>query len=688
MALDLQKSIDTVNVVTELDEDLRGKISDYVLSGVEADERSREPWMTKNEEYLKMALQVCEQKSFPWPNAANVKYPLLTIAGLQFQARAMPAILGDGKGLVRGKVIGYDPSGIKAEKAERIGKHMSFQLLEEMPDWEADMDKLLLVVPLCGTAFKKVYWDDYSNKSVIDLVFPDNLIVNYWAKSMETARRITQRLYLYHNEVISRQRAGKYIDEDIPAPQFIGESQEKEALQKKRFSEQDEGSIPHEILECHTYWDMDEDGYEEPWIFTVDRASRMLLRAVPNFDLKSIRKNAENKIIEIRPNQYFVKYGFIPSPDGGFYDVGFGILLGSLNETASTLINQLLDAGTMANTGGGLLGKGIKLKGGQLSFGPNEWKQIQFTGDDLRKHVFPLPIREPSSVLLSLLQLIISSGKEIISISEISTGKLPGQNTPATTTLSSIEEGLKLFNSIYKRIYRAEKNELRLLFKLNQKYLDEEAYFNILDAQTGQSFTGQVSKEEDYNDETIDVVPTADPNTVSESIRLIKSQQLVELIPLGGVNPVVASQRILQALDIPNPQELMPQPQPDPKTQAIQMKAQADQQKSQLEQQMMIMEMEVEKMKAQVDLMKKQAELEMDQRKMGMESAKQVMDMRLSQEKFQQEAEMMKGKHAMTMMGEVDKMQLRKAQNEQKMKELKSGGATRGRPNNKQRRLG
>lgn len=673
--MDLQKPLDNANVVDTLDEETRDKIASYVVTGVEQDEASRKPWQDANENYLKMALQVIESKSFPWPNAANVKYPLITIAALQFQARAMPAILGDGKSLVKGKVVGYDPSGLKAEKAERIGKHMSYQLLEKIDNWECDMDKLLLIVPICGTAFKKIYFDDFSQASKIDLILPDNLIINYWAKSLKDARRITHRLFLYHNEVISRQRDGKYIDEELPAPQVKQESQEKESLQAKTFSSNTppEIDIPHEMLECHTYWDMDEDGYEEPWIFTVERQSRKLMRAVPNFDLSKIRKNSKNEIVEIKPMNYFVKYGFIPSPDGGFYDVGFGILLGSLNETASTTINQLLDAGTMATTGGGMLGKGIKLKGGRLTFSPNEWKQVQFSGDDLRKHIFPLPVKEPSPVLLQLLQLVIASGKEIISISEISTGKLPGQNTPATTTLSSIEEGLKLFNSIYKRIWRAEKEELKLLFRLNSQYLEDEEYFNVLDEKEGVTFTGKVSREEDYNEESLDVVPTADPNTVSDSIRLIKAQQLTELIPLGAVDPVKAGQRVLIAMDQPNPQELIPQPQPDPKMQTEQMKQQSLMQKAQLEERQMIMEMEMKKLEVQMDMMKKQLEIQFKQKELGMKNIESVLDMQMSREKFKQEAEQQKMQHQMDMFGEADKLMMRRKENEEKMKERSSG---------------
>jgi len=671
------------NVAPELDETLKSDIGSYLCARIEEDEESREPWIKKNEDYLKMALQIAETKSFPWPRSANVKFPLLTIAALQFQARAMPAILGDGKGLVKGKVIGYDPSGEKAEKAERIGKHMSYQLLEEIVGWEDDMDKLLMVLPICGTAFKKVYYDGFTKKISIDLIYPNDLIVNYWAKDLKTCRRITERFYLYHNEVISRQRDGTYDDVDIEHTSVQGEGQATDLREAKRFNTSDSKDIPHEMLEVHTWWDMDEDGYEEPWIFTIERNTRKVVRAVANFDLKSIRQNPKGEIVEIIPKEYYVKYGFIPSPDGGFYNVGFGILLGPLNETASTVINQLLDAGTMATTGGGLLGKGIKLKGGQVSFAPNEWKQVQFTGDDLRKHIFPLPVREPSPVLLQLLQMIVVSGKEIISISEISTGKLPGQNTPATTTMSSIEEGLKLFNSIYKRIWRSQSSELKFLFSLNKNYLEDEAYFTVLDHKEGVTFTGQVNRQEDYNDASLDVIPTADPNTVSDAIRLIKAQQLIELIPLGGIDPAKATQRVLQAMDQPNPQELEPQPQgPDPKVQALEKKGEIDQQKAQQEMQIKEREAQIdermEQMKIRIKAMEAQIKLQTEQERLRLKDRESGIASRISAQKHQQEIEQEQEKHDLDMMSDYDKMIMRRKENEQKMKEKANGNGRSG----------
>jgi chaperonin GroES len=665
--MEMDRVVHQLNIAPELEDDLKNEIGSYLCARVDEDEASREPWKKRNEEYLKMALQVAESKSFPWPRAANVKFPLLTIASLQFQARAMPAILGDGKALVKGKVVGYDPGGLKAEKAERIGKHMSFQLLEEITNWEDDMDKLLLSLPICGTIFKKIYYDGFTKKTSIDLVYPDNLIVNYWAKDLKTARRITEKFYLYHNEVISRQRDGTYDDVDISTPPSMGEGSAADLRESKVFTSGDSKDIPHEMLEVHTYWDIDEDGYEEPWIFTIERNTRKLVRAVANFDLKSIRKNPKGEIVEITPKEYYVKYGFIPSPDGGFYNVGFGILLGPLNETASTAINQLLDAGTMATTGGGLLGKGIKLKGGQVAFAPNEWKQVQFTGDDLRKHIFPLPVREPSPVLLNLLQMIVAAGKEIISISEISTGKLPGQNTPATTTMSSIEEGLKLFNSIYKRIWRAQKKELSLLFSVNKDYLDDEVYFNILDAKEGQNSMGKVNRREDYNTASLDVIPTADPTTVSDSVRLIKAQQIIELIPLGGIDPAQATQRVLKAMDQPNPQELMPQPQgPDPKVEAMQMKSQMDQQKAQ-------QDMQIREKEAMIELQMKQMEMRMKALEAQLKLQTKTEELRLKERDSGIAETALLRKHAIEEVAGYDKIQMKREEHKQKLKERADG---------------
>lgn len=627
MAINLDQLMQSVNVAKSLPEEERKKIAEDVYRGVNSDIESRRPWYNANINALKMALQIKENKSFPWPNAANVKYPLVTIASLQFQARAY-ANLVDTKNMVRGKVNGYDPSGEKAEKAERIGKHMTYQLMDKIENWDEDMDTLLIVLPVSGSAFKKVYYSNRNERETIDLVLPQDLVVNYWAKTLNSAKRVSHFYPLYHDEILSRMKEGIYLDiEDFPSAQYSPRPLDEDKL--KQLTPEPSGDPedhPHQICECHVKLDLDKDGILEPYVVVIDWETRTLLRIAPNFNKAGIITNNKGEVIEVKPRTYFVHYKFIPSPDGGFYGLGFGLLLGNLNETASTTINQLLDAGTWSITAGGFMTRSIKIKGGQVGFSPNEWKQISFTGDDIRKSLLPLPVREPSPVLFQLLQFIDQKANQIISISEISTGKLPGQNTPATTTMTSVQEGLRLFTSIYKRIYRSLKQELRLLFDVNKENLTDKEYFTFLDA--GGAFQTEQVSAEDYNDEDLDIIPVADPNTTSESIRLIKAQQLVELIPLGGVDPAKASQRVLEALDIPNPQELMPQPQgPDPKTQQIQAKMQADQQKAQ-------MDMQAQQLKIQTDLIKEKIKIGAMERKAELETQIKLQEAKLDEMKM------------------------------------------------------
>lgn len=679
MPIDIEREINSINLTDKLEEEDLNKLGVDLVQQVEDDINTRKPWYDTNMEYLKMALQVKERKSFPWANAANVKYPLITIASLQFQARAYAGIV-DAKNFVKGKVIGYDPGGVKAEKAERISKHMTYQLLDKIENWDEDMDRLLLILPISGSVFKKVYYSQRYKKEMIDIVLPQDLVVNYWAKGLESARRITHIYDLFHDDLISRQKEGIYRKIDVAEPNWKSRGADNDKLSQMQPAPADRQNVPHKIFEIHTKLDLDEDDVLEPYIITVDHESKTVLRISPNYDTTSILKNTKGEIIEIKPREYFVHYKFIPSPDGGFYGVGFGLLLGNLNETASTVINQLLDAGTMATTAGGFLTKSIKLKGGNVGFQPNEWKQVSFTGDDIKKNILPLPVREPSPVLFNLLGFIDQKGGQVISISEISTGKLPGQNTPAATTLTSVEEGLKLFTSIYKRVYRSLKKELSLLFVINSQYLSDEEYFTILDSD-GTLEQQQVSKD-DYNLDDVDVVPVADPNAASDALRLIKAQQIVELIPLGAVNPAVAGQRILEAMDIPNPQELVPPPQQDPKVQAVQMKAQMDQQKGQ-------MDMEIAKQKMMFDFIEKQLELKFKAQELQMEMQAKQQDMKFKQIEsmlnmqasgMQHQQSMQQQREQAAMDREVgqDNLSLKKEQNAIKRKEMQSRGSQSG----------
>lgn len=623
----LEELLNSANVADKLTEEELDKIADDLVKRIQEDIRSMDGWTRKYNDYVKLALQIKEKKSFPWPNAANTKYPLLTMAALQFHARMYPAVV-NGKSIVKGKVIGYDPTGEKAKRAERVGKFQTYQLMEQIHNWDEDMDKLGLVLPIAGCVFKDISWDSVDERINVELVLPTDMIVNYWAKSMDDARRITRRLYYYENTIKEFQAEKLFLDVELSPPVARSKSPEEDKNQGRTFYGSDENDLPYEIWKCQTWLDLDKDKYKEPYIVYIEPNDKKILRIQPNYELADVRKTSSGKISRIRAKRNFIKFDFIPAPDGGLFGVGFGLLLGSLNEVVNTNINQLIDQGTMHTTGGGFLGKGVRMAGGALTFEPNEWKILPVVGDDIKKNVFPLPVREPSDVLLQLMQFLVQSGKEVIAISEIATGKLPGQNTPATTTITSVEEGMKIFTAIYKRIHRQLKKEFKRIFELNSVHITDEEYFQVLDSSGGVMDEGMVSAE-DFNSEDVDVAPESDPNVASDVLRLTKAQQLVELIPLGAVDPAKAGMRILEALDVPNPQELAPQPQPDPAVMKAQADIQAKQQIAQVEMRMKEMELQFKQKEGEMKLQLKQMELQLKEVEMHMNA-------QISQQQHQQ----------------------------------------------------
>lgn len=571
MSLDfILENIDKVNIAEDLDQETLDKIGRYVKEGYNNDVRSRSDWEDRNEQYLKLATQVKEDKNTPWPGAANIKYPLLSTAIQAFAARAYPALVPNANP-VRGRVVGYDEDGSKATKAINIGKHMSFQLMEEMYEWEDDMDRLCHIVPLVGCCFKKTYFSPLEERNVSELVLPNDLVVDYYAKNLETAYRKTQRIYLNGNELYERIASGIYLDADAHRP-TASEAANPVSAEVHGVSAPGtvDGSTDKVMLECHTYWDLDDDGYEEPYIITIDESTGKVFRIAARYNAEGIKTNTKNELVRIIPTEYFTKFSFLPSPDGSFYDIGFGGLLTPINETINTTINQLLDAGTMSNMQGGFLSRGIRVKGGDYRFRPGEWKTVNSTGDDLKKGILPLPLRDPSSVLFQLLGMMEQAGRVLSSTVDAMVGEDSGQNQKATTTIAKIREGSRVFNAIYKRMHRSLKKEFKKLFELNKTYLPDEAYFVVLDP--GQEKVSKIGRS-DYQDNAADVVPTSDPNVATEQERLAKAAGLFEMIQLGTINPAVATKRMLEAQDQPGIGELMTMPPPPPNIQLEMAKA-------------------------------------------------------------------------------------------------------------------
>ena len=607
------------NIATLLcDEDLK-TIGMHVVRDFDNDLMSRSSWEKRTEASLKLALQVAENKNFPWANASNVKFPLITIAALQYHARSYP-VLVDSDLPVKCRVVGDDKDGLKALRSTRVEQHMSYQLLEEDEDWESEMDKVLITQPIIGCAFKKTYYDPICKHNISENVLAKDLVVNYWTKSLDTADRVSHGLQMTKNEIYERVARGLWLDVSEGRQQqsmsAMGNplQQAQDKAQGLTPPEPNDSSTPIEIIEQHCHIDFDDDGYAEPYIVYVRRDSRKVARIVARYIDKDVERNKEGTILSIKGEQYFTKYPFIPSPDGGFYDLGFGVLLGPLNESINTIINQLVDAGTLSNTAGGFLSRGIKLRGGNYSFNPMEWKHVDTTGDDLRKGIVPLPVREPSQVMFTLLNLLINYGERIGGAVDIMTGQNPGQNTPAETTRTMAEQGMKIFNGIFKRTHRSLKQEFRKLYRLNQIFITEDTSF-VSDAKS----SGMILAS-DYEGPVTDVMPTADPSVTSDAQRLNQAAAIAQRVAAtpGLYNRYEAEYTFLKAMKVTNIEKILPDPKGpnavpppvNPKIQIEQLKQQAKQASDQLTMKMALLKLMSEAELNQAQIQKLEAEAE------------------------------------------------------------------------------
>ncbi len=534
-----------------IDEETLSELGRTALTGYEIDKQSISEWEADLKDVRKLAAQETQDKTYPWPNASNVKYPLITVAALQFNARAYPTIINNNNiALIR--TIGQDQDGQKAKRAARISKHMSVQLTEEMDGWEADMDSLLAALPIDGIAFKKVYFDSIEQKNAAEFVSATDLIVNQSTKSLKYAPRISMLMSLYPYEIQERINGGIFREwrDEIP---------EDESEQK-----------PIEFIEQHCRMDLDNDGYSEPYIVTLTKEGGEVVRVVANYRAEDINEK-DGDIIKIDPTQYFVKYQCFPDPEGGFYSKGFGMLLKPISESIDSILNQLIDAGHLANTGGGFLAKGFRVKSGQLRFTPGEWKKVDVAGGSLRDGILPLPVPQPSSVLFTLLGTLLEAGKEISSVQDVMTGAANAQNTSPTTVVSLIEQGMKVYTAIFKRIYRSLKEELVLLYGLNGLYLAEDSYINILDEQ-------EPISTEDYEDKSFDIRPAADPTMATDIQKAGKAQFLQQFMADPRMNFPELQKEVFLAMGFDDPEKyLAPPPEgPTPEQQLIMQKEAAE----------------------------------------------------------------------------------------------------------------
>tara|TARA_R110000868_G_scaffold108114_3_gene295538 strand:- start:993 stop:3140 length:2148 start_codon:yes stop_codon:yes gene_type:complete len=588
---DLMAAIQSPNLAFDLPDDVLARIGAKVVEEHDIDENSRVEagWVKRYDSAMKLALQVAEQKNTPWPNASNVKFPLISTAAIQFNARAYSALV-DGPDLVKGAVRGR-PTPEKQERASRIGKHMSYQLLEEMDDWEEDTDRLLMQLPIVGCAFRKSWFDPIKGYNCSHLVSAKDFVVNYMTKDLSTCPRATHVLTFHPHEVKEKMRSGLWLDVDLGRPTDAANDDE----------------APHTFYEQHRLWDMDDDDYPEPYTVTVEKETGKVVRIVARYDERGIMQGEDGTIVRIMPTQTFTKYGFIPAPDGSFYDLGFGTLLNPLQETINTTINQMIDAATLSNLGGGFIGDGVSIKSGNQAFRPGEWRKVAANGGSLRDNIVPLPVKEPSSVLFSLLGMLIDAAKEVTATQDILSGDAGKGTMPVGTVTAVIEQGLKTFTAIVKRLHRALKKELGILYALNGRYLDEEAYFTFQDQE------GAVARQ-DYMAGDCDVVPVSDPNMATDMQRMNNAQMIMGVAAQAGGNVQEAGKMALESARVPMadiervfPKQEGPKP-PDPKMIEVQAKAMLDERRVDIEEATAVVanakvEAEIEALQAQLAMM-------------------------------------------------------------------------------------
>jgi len=594
--ISMEDILKTENLCDLLDENTQTEISQQVFSDYNNDLTSCSSKMKELQEVMKLAMIISEQKTYPWTGASNIIYPLIANACVEFGATCYPEIIKDGQ-VVKAKVIGKDDGqqmkdadgipmtnpedgkpimqnvGVKKARGDRVATAMNFQLMEEQTWWEKDTDKLVNALPCVGDLYKKVYYDPIKEMPVSELIFPDKLIINNGARDIDSAI-VTQIIDLYPQEIMQRIRSEMFCDFDFD---FETDQQESDNVDQQTSTDMrltDKVGINtklHVFLEQHTFLDLDDDGFPEPYIVTVHSNSAKVVRIVKRFEKENIKYNRKGEVKDIIAQKYFVHYSFIPSPDGSFFSLGFGHLLLNMNNAINTTLNQLIDAGHLSITGGGFISKGFgKSKAGRMALAPGEWKIIDAGSDDLRAGIVPIPHPEPSSVLFTLLGALIDAGKGLGMLSDVLSGENSG-NIQATTMISMVEQGMKQFRSIYKRIYKSEKDEFRLLYNENSKFLSNEKYAEILDEPLL-----EVDVKGDFDKKGYDICPVADIDAVTNFQRMAMAQFFMTFLQDPFTDPIELRKRIFSAANVEDIDKLVvpPAPQVDPALQIAQIQAQ------------------------------------------------------------------------------------------------------------------
>jgi chaperonin GroES len=540
-----------INLANELSDKKRKEIAESVLDGYQTDLSSRSEWESRHANWSKLYSLQRDPKNFPWEDCSNVALPMLTMACMQYQARAYEALLPS-KNISKSFPVGEETE--DKAKAERTEKYRNFLIDFRIKEFRKSMDVTLLKMSIEGCVIRKTYYDSVKGRLVSDYLSPTDFVVNYATRYLEDSERYTQNLYKSVNTIKILQKKGIYLPVDLSEPGNTAVDEVK--LQHLKNvgltpSSSSDNISPRLILEQHTYIDLgNSGGIKEPMIATVDYESGELLRLVSRRHPK-----APNEVME-----YFTKYDFIPNPDG-FYGYGFGLLLEGPNESVNSIINQLIDSGTLQNLQGGFTLSGSGAKKGDIEFQMGMFKELKLKGDDIRKAILPFNFGSPSQVLFSLLGGLQDYANRLTTVTETQTGALPSSDTSATAVAAAIEQGTKVFSSIHKRTHQSLAEELYKVDRLLSLYLDLDEYYRVvINDNTVKQFGGNkadtlavISKDFDT---PLDVRPVSDSNIISRQEKAAKAQFVYNTIlsnPLTANDPesiYLATVNLMKVLDI------------------------------------------------------------------------------------------------------------------------------------------
>ena len=547
-----------INLAEVLGDDVLASIASDLLSSIKGDKQSRSEWEKTYTDGLKyLGMKFDDARSQPFEGSSGVIHPILAEAVTQFQAQAYKEML-PAKGPVKTEIVGARTVEIE-NQAERVQEFMNYYIMNVMEEYDPELDQMLFYLPLAGSAFKKVYFDVVLNRAISKFIPPEDLIVPYEAADISSAERITHVINMSSNEIKKQQLSGFYANVDIGSDGYAEDMSEvEEAIDEiQGMSPSYKENRNRTVYEVHTVLDI--EGFEDvdatgnptglklPYIVTIEDSSEKVLSIRRNYNETDPLKNKIN---------YFVQYKFMPGL--GFYGLGLSHMIGGLSKASTSILRQLIDAGTLANLPAGFKARGMRIRDEDDPLQPGEFRDIDTTGGSLRENLIPLPIKEPSNVLMQLLGLLVDSGKRFAAIADMNVGDMNAA-MPVGTTVALLERGTKVMSAIHKRLHYSQKLEFNLLAKVFGESLPPIYNYAI---GTGSNEV----KQQDFDDR-VDIIPVSDPNIFSQSQRVTLAQELLQRVQSnpqvhGPMGIYEAYRRMYAALGVDNVEALL-QPPPD-----------------------------------------------------------------------------------------------------------------------------